>query len=135
MSLKTDYRIVLADDHIPFRQGLKRILEEETDLKVVGESGDGYELLSAMDALNPHMVILDITMPNMGGIEAAVEIKKRYPEVQVLILTMHKNEAYLSQAISAGANGFVVKDDADTKLFPAIEAIRQGGVYFPELSF
>jgi DNA-binding NarL/FixJ family response regulator len=131
MSLKTDYRIVLADDHIPFRQGLKRILEEETDLKVVGEAGDGLELIALLEETAPHMVILDLSMPNMDGFEAAREIKRKYPEVSILILTMHKEEDYVYQAVSAGARGYVVKENADTELFHAIKSIREGDVYFP----
>jgi DNA-binding NarL/FixJ family response regulator len=123
------YHIVLADDHVILRQGLKRILGEATDLEVVGEAGDGLELLNLVNRLTPHMVILDISMPKLRGIEAIREIKMIHPEVKVLILTMHKDKEYLYQAISAGADGYLLKEDADTELFSAIETIRQGRVY------
>lgn len=134
MSLKTGYRIVLADDHIPFRQGLKRVLEKDAELEVVGEAGDGLELIALLKVITPHMVILDLSMPNMDGFEAAREIRKKYPDMNILILTMHKEDEYTLQAMSAGARGYVVKEDADTELFHAIRAIREGGVYFPLLA-
>lgn len=125
------YRIVLADDHILVRQGLKKILREEKDLEVVGEASDGLELLTLLKfaKLAPHMVILDISMPNLRGIEATRQIKMVYPYMKVLILTIHKEKEYFREAISAGADGYLLKDDADHELFSAIETIRQGGVY------
>ena len=131
MSIDCPYCIVLADDHALIRQGLKKILEEKRDLKVVAEVGDGLELLNLlkMSKLTPHMAIVDITMPNLGGIEATRRIKMTYPEVKVLILTIHKEKEYLQEAFSAGAEGYLVKEDADAELFSAIKAIRQGEFY------
>lgn len=129
------YRIVLADDHIMLRQGLKRIIREVGDLQVVGEASDGLELLDLLKKLTVHMVILDISMPNLRGIEATREIKMIRPDVKVLILTMHKNKEYLYHAISAGAEGYLLKEDADTELISAIEAIRRGGNYISPLLF
>lgn len=123
------YGIVLADDHVLVRQGLRRILEGMADLEVVGEANDGLELLNLLNQLTPHMVILDIFMPNLRGIEAIHEIKKIRPEVKVLILTMHKDKEYLYLALSAGAKGYLLKEDADKELFSAIEKIRQGKTY------
>ncbi len=133
MSVAGPYRIVLADDHVLLRQGLKRILSERGDLEVVGEAGDGLELLELLKEMAPHMVILDISMPNLTGIEATRRIKMIYSNMKVLILSMHKDREYLRQAISAGAEGYVAKEDADTELFCAIEAIREGGVYVSSL--
>lgn len=127
------YRIVLADDHIMLRQGIKRIIREVADIEVVGEANDGLELLNLLKKLTPHMVILDISMPNLRGIEVAREIKMICPDVKVLILTMHKDKEYLYHAISAGAEGYLLKEDADTELFSAIETIRQGRVYISPL--
>ena len=129
------YHIVLADDHDMMRQGLRRMLEGKSDLEVIGEAADGLELLNLlkMSKLTPHMAIVDITMPNLGGIEATRRIKMTYPEVKVLILTIHKEKEYLRQAISAGAEGYLLKEDANTELFPAIETIRRGGVYVSPL--
>jgi DNA-binding NarL/FixJ family response regulator len=123
------YDIVLADDHVLVRQGLRRILEGMADLKVIGEVNDGLELLNLLNHLTPDMVILDIFMPNLRGIEAIHEIKKIRPEVKILILTMHKDKEYLYLALSAGAKGYLLKEDADKELFSAIEKVRQGKTY------
>ncbi|CAG1016388.1 response regulator transcription factor [Geobacter sp.] len=121
------YRIVLADDHVLIRQALGGLIKVEAGLEVIGEAGDGIELLSLLNTVTPHMVILDISMPNLRGIEAVSGIRKKYPEVKILILTMHKE--YVHQALSAGADGYLLKEDADRDLFSAIENIRQGRVY------
>jgi len=101
----------------------------------VGEADDGLELLNLLNSspLTPHMVILDISMPNLGGIEATRKIKMIYPNIKVLILSMHKIKEYLCHAISVGAEGYLLKEDADTELFSAIEIIRRGGVYVSPL--
>ena len=121
------YRIVLADDHVMFRQGIKNILKGAKDLEVVGEAGDGLKLLEFLKKITPDMVILDISMPNLRGLEATREIKIISPDTKVLILTMHKDKEYVYHAISAGAEGYLLKEDADTELFAAVEKIRQGG--------
>jgi DNA-binding NarL/FixJ family response regulator len=125
------YRILLADDHVILRQGLRRILMEKPGLEVIGEAGDGIELLDflRLSKLQPHMVILDISMPNLSGIEATRQVKMGYPGIKILILAVHKEKEYLQEAISAGAEGYLLKEDADRELFPAINLIRQGGIY------
>jgi DNA-binding NarL/FixJ family response regulator len=123
------YTIVLADDHVLVRQGFKRILDGVGDLKVVGEANDGLELFNVLNHVIPDMVILDIFMPNLRGIEAAHEIKRIHPDVKVLILTMHREKEYLYLALSAGAKGYLLKGDADKELFSAIEKVRQGKTY------
>lgn len=123
------YRIVIADDHVLFRQGIKKVLEEMDDIEIVGEANDGLELLNLLKKLTPHMVVLDISMPNLRGIEATHEIKAINPAIKILILTMHKSKDYLYHAISAGAEGYVLKEDADTDLFSAIKRIRKGKTY------
>ena len=123
----SDYRIILADDHALIRQGLGKIIEGVDDLKVVGEAGDGIELLSLLQRLNPDMVILDLSMPKLRGIEAIRDIKKLHAKVKILVLTMHKE--YLHQALAAGAEGYLLKEDVDRELFSAIEHIRQGKVH------
>lgn len=127
------YNIVLADDHVLFCEGIKRIISEISDLEVVGEARDGLQLLALLKQLTPDLVILDISMPNIRGIEATREIKMTHPDVKVLILTMHKDKDYLYHAISAGADGYLLKEDADTELFSAIETIRQGKTYISPL--
>lgn len=121
------YRIALADDHALIRQGMARIIEEDADLQVVGEAGDGYELLTLLQEMNPDMVIVDVSMPNLRGIEAIREIRKRHSRLHILVLTMHKE--YLHQALAAGADGYLLKEDVDRELFAAIRHIRQGKTY------
>jgi DNA-binding NarL/FixJ family response regulator len=129
------YRIILADDHVIVRQGLRRIIERVADLEVIGEANDGLELLGLLKRLTTDLVILDISMPRLRGIEAIPEVKAIRPDVKVLILTMHKEKELLIAAISAGADGYVLKEDADRQLFTAIEKIRQDGIYLtPKLS-
>jgi len=127
------YRIMLADDHVMFRQGIKNILEKDKGLEVIGEAGDGLKLLELLNKATPDMIILDISMPNLRGIEATQEIKMILPEVKVLILSMHKDKEFVYSAISAGAEGYLLKEDADTELFAAIEKIRQEGRYISPL--
>jgi DNA-binding NarL/FixJ family response regulator len=129
------YGIILADDHVLVRKGLRKIIEEADDLAVIGEANDGLELLGLVKRLTPHLVILDISMPHLRGIEAIHEIKTIHPPLKVLILTMHKEKELLIAAIAAGASGYVLKEAADTQLFSAIEKIRQGGIYVcPKMS-
>lgn len=120
------YRIVLADDHTLVRQGVKKILEGTGDLQVVGEAGDGVELLFLLNELKPNMVILDISMPNLQGIQTARQIKMKYPAMKILVMTMHREREYLYEAISAGVEGYLLKEDAEKELFSAIETLREG---------
>ena len=127
------YRIVLADDHVMFRQGVKRILSEMADLEVIGEAGCGLELLSLLNKLTPHIVILDISMPRLRGIEAIHEIKAIHPDAKILILTMHKDIDFLEQAMAAGADGYLLKEDAEAEMFSAIESVQRGKKYVSPL--
>lgn len=127
------YRIILADDHVLLREGLKRIVSEAGDLEIIGEAGDGLELLGLLNHLSPDMIILDISMPNLRGIEAIHEVTTSHPEVKILVLTMHKAKEYLYQAISSGAKGYLLKDDANKELFSAIKTIRDGKIYVSPL--
>jgi DNA-binding NarL/FixJ family response regulator len=127
------YRIILADDHPMFREGVKRIIDDVPQLKVVGEVGDGQELLHILPGSVPDMVILDLTMPGLHGTEVTKEIKKLYPHVKILILTMHKSKEHLSRVITAGADGYLLKENAFGDLIIAIEKIRQGGSYISNL--
>jgi len=127
------YRIVLADDHKMFRQGVKMIIDETDDLEVVGEADDGLELLELLKKVSPQMVIMDISMPKMRGVEATREIKITDPGMKILILTMHRNKELLYHCFSAGAEGYLLKEDTDTELFSAIEAIRTGRSYVSPL--
>jgi DNA-binding NarL/FixJ family response regulator len=129
----TPYPIVLADDHVLFRQGIKKIIEEVEGLQVVGEAKDGLELLELLKKSCPALVILDISMPNLRGLDAAREIKKLYPQVKILLLTMHKKREFLQEGVEAGVDGFLVKEDADVELLQAVDAIRKGQKFFSPL--
>jgi len=135
MPTECPYRVVLADDHAMFRNDLRRILFEKGDLEVIGEAGDGIELLEFLNLIEsaPQMAIVDISMSNLGGIEATSKIKSTYPEMKVLILSMHREKEYVRGALSAGADGYLLKEDANAELFSAIEKIRRGGVYISPL--
>jgi len=127
------YRIVLANHHAPLREGLKRILREKSNLEVIAEAQDGSELFDLLrgSGLAPHMVILDPSMPNFHGVEAICKVKGICPGVKVLILSLHKDKEYLSQAISNGAEGYLITETVDKELLPAIEMIMQGRLYVP----
>jgi DNA-binding NarL/FixJ family response regulator len=127
------YRIVLAEDHILVREGIKKIIEDFADLQVVGEVGDGFQVLDLLQRSPINMVILDISMPNLSGIETTREIKKNFPAVKVLILTMHKKKEYLKDALIAGADGYLLKEDAAKELLSAIKKIRGEEIYVSPL--
>jgi DNA-binding NarL/FixJ family response regulator len=127
------YRIVLADDHILVRQGIKKIIQEDIVMKVVGEAADGLELLEIVEKHTPDLVILDISMPRLRGLAAAEKIKRRHPEIKILILSMHRSKEYLQQALAIGVDGYLLKEEADVGLFAAIDAVRQGHTYISPL--
>ncbi len=127
------YRIILADDHRMFRHGVRRILEDVNGISIVGEASDGLTLLKLLRHTVADLVVLDISMPGMRGIEATKEVKSLYPHIKILILTMHKDLEYFQHATAAGAVGFVLKEDADEALVTAIKEIQQGKVYVSPL--
>jgi DNA-binding NarL/FixJ family response regulator len=122
--LKT--RILLADDHAVVRRGLRLVLESEPDLEVVAEVGDGAEAVERALEDDVDLAILDVTMPRMTGLHAASELRRRRPELRVLILSMHDNEQYLFEALKAGASGYVLKSVADRDLVEACRATMRG---------
>jgi DNA-binding NarL/FixJ family response regulator len=122
--LKT--RILLADDHVVVRRGLRLVLESEPDLEVVAEVGDGAEAVERALGDDVDLAILDVTMPRMTGLHAASELRRRRPELRVLILSMHDNEQYLFEALKAGASGYVLKSVADRDLVEACRATMRG---------
>ena len=124
------YNVVLVDDHTMFREGLRKIIEKIEDVKISGEAGDGLELLQLLKDSSPDLVILDLSMPNMGGLEAIKEIKQIYPQVKILVLTMYKEKAFIRQVLKDGAVGFLSKDDASNELIRAIGTIKKGGKYY-----
>ncbi len=127
--------VLLADDHKLLRQGLIKLLEEDPEIVVCGEASDGREAIQKVESLNPEIVIMDIAMPNLNGLEALKQIRKKYPQIKVLILSMHKNEEYVLQSFKAGASGFILKDSAATEVFEAIKIINKGEPYLsPKIS-
>lgn len=127
------FSILLADDHVMFRRGIRSIIQTIPGVEVTGEASDGFELLELLKKTTPHLVIMDISMPYLRGLEATREIKVINPEVKVLILTMHKDKEYLFHALSAGAEGYLLKEDADSELLSAIATLRKGGTYISPL--
>jgi DNA-binding NarL/FixJ family response regulator len=123
------YRIVLADDHAMLREGIKGIISESKGLAVVGEASDGLELLRLLMKTPVDMVVLDVSMPKLRGIEAAREIKRQHPDIRILFLSMYKKREYLRLALGAGADGYLLKEDTGFELIRAIDAIRQGRTY------
>ena len=125
----TKTKIILADDHVLIRQGLKKLIEENKALEVIGEAGDGLELLDVLDSTAPDLIILDISMPQLRGIEVINEVKRIYPKVRILMITMHKSEQYFLCAMAAGADGYLLKEDSDNELLSAIDVVMQGEMY------
>ena len=123
-------RILLGDDHTLVRHGFRKILEEQPGWTVVGEASDGRDAVSQALALQPDVVVLDIGMPLLNGIEATRQIARRFPKINILILSMHSEEAYITQAMQAGARGYLLKDSADTDLIRAVVAVAAGKSFF-----
>ncbi len=123
-------RIALADDHTVVRNGLRLILEQVPEFEVVAEASDGREVLKLVESTQPDVVVLDIGMPNLNGIEAARRIASSFPETAVAILSMHKDEAYVVRALKAGVRAYLVKDSAEADLIAAIRAITDGRSFF-----
>jgi two-component system response regulator NreC len=128
-------RILLADDHAVVRQGFKLILTQEPDLEVVAEASDGAETVRLAVELRPHVIIMDIAMPRVTGVEATRRIAEQCPECKVLILSMHKDSVYVRETLRAGARGYLLKESIDNDLLRAVRAVARGdGFLSPEIS-
>lgn len=125
----TPIRILLADDHAVLRTGLAALLNARSDMTVVGEAADGAELLTQAVQSQPDLILLDLTMPRLGGLEVLPLLRQRVPDARVLILTMHHDDGYLRQALKSGAAGYMLKKAADVELIAAIQAVMRGDVY------
>ena len=123
-------RVLLADDHKLIRGGLRLLVEQQPDLTVVGEANDGREAVSIAKSLKPDVVVMDIGMPNLNGIEAALQITQGHPEISVIILSMHSDESYVLRALKSGAKSYLLKDSAESDLIKAVHAVAGGKSFF-----
>lgn len=122
-------RVLLADDHILVRAGLRKLLESIPDIEVIGEAGDGLALLRLAAELRPGLVLMDIAMPGLNGLEATARLTKEWPDIKVLILSMHQTEEYVRMALRHGAAGYLLKDAAPTELEQALRSLSRGETY------
>ena len=123
-------RILLADDHKLIRSGLRLLVEQQPDLAVVGEANDGREAFSLAKSLKPDVVVMDIGMPSLNGIEAALKITQANPDISVVMLSMHSDESYVLRALKSGAKGYLLKDSAESDLIKAVRAVADGKSFF-----
>lgn len=133
--LEKTWRIMIVEDHTLLRAGLKALLLQEPDLKIVGEADNGRDAVRAVSALAPDLVLMDLSMPGLGGIEAITEIRRRSIETRIIVLTIHKTDEYIHAALHAGANGYVLKDATHDELRGAIRTVLSGKTYLsPDVS-
>lgn len=123
-------KVVLADDHVLVRDGIKALLEDQSGIVVIDEASDGKEALEVIKINKPHVLIVDIRMPEMNGIEVVAEITKLYPDVKTLVLSMHDSEEYVVQAIQAGADGYLLKGASKEEFLKALHNVASGSKYF-----
>jgi len=123
------YRIVIAEDHTILREGLRALLSSNPDFEIVGEAEDGREAIRCVEKLKPHLVLTDLSMPRMNGMEAIREIRRRAPETKVLVLTVHKTDEYILATLQAGADGYLLKDSTHAELLAAVRHVLSGKHY------
>jgi DNA-binding NarL/FixJ family response regulator len=128
-------RIVIAEDHTILRAGLRALFSSRKDIEVVGEAGDGREAVRIVDNLVPDLLLIDLSMPKLNGIEAIREIKNRHPRIKIIVLTVHKNEEYIMASLEAGATGYILKDASQNELILALEYVMDGKTFLsPSIS-
>jgi len=128
-------RVLIAEDHTLLRAGLRALLLQDPNLEIVGEADNGRDAIRAIGNLKPHLVLMDLSMPGMNGIEAISDIKRRYPDTRVLVLTIHKTDEYIHESLRAGADGYILKDATHDELRVAIRSVLNGKVYLsPDIS-
>lgn len=133
--MKKKTRIMLADDHQMVRQGFRLILQAQEDMEVVGETGNGREAVDLARVLKPDVVIMDVTMPELNGIEATRRIREAEPLVRVVALSVHRDAVYVRESVRAGAEGYILKESADSELIAAVRAVARGNSYLsPEVA-
>jgi DNA-binding NarL/FixJ family response regulator len=129
MIMETPLRILVADDHAIVRQGLRLLIDSQQDMKVVAEAADGKTALERAEAVKPDVVVMDISMPGMNGLNATRTLKQRQPKVTIVALTRHEDETYLEELLRAGASAYVLKQSAPADFLQAIRAVAAGGIY------
>ena len=122
-------RILIVEDHTLLRAGLRALLVQDPELEVVGESDNGRDAVRSIGELNPHLILMDLSMPGMNGIEAITDIKHRYPDTRVLVLTCHKTEEYIHESLQAGADGYLLKEATHDELHTAVHCVLNGKTY------
>ena len=127
--MSQSHSVIICDDHAIFREGLKQVLAANRSLEIVGEAADGLEALEIIRAEKPHLVITDITMPGLTGIDLTKEVIRELPQTKVIILSVHSRKTFIMEALKAGARGYVLKDSAGEKLLDAVEAVLAGDSY------
>ena len=127
--MKEPFEIVIADDHTILRKGLRALLSSDPNLKVVGEAADGREAIRCVEDLSPHLTLIDLSMPRMNGMEAIRDIKKANPQTKIIVLTVHKTEEYILEALKYGADGYILKDASHAELMMAIKKVLEGKRY------
>ena len=128
-------RVFIVEDHTLLRAGLRALLSQDPDLEIVGEADNGRDAIRAIGSLAPHLVLMDLSMPGMNGIEAMQDIKRRNPQTRVLVLTIHKTDEYIHESLRAGADGYILKDATHDELRVAIRSILNGKIYLsPDIS-
>ncbi len=123
-------RIILADDHALMRRGLRLVLEQQKDFVVVGEANDGREAITLAESLKPDVAVLDITMPNLNGIEAARQINAKQPNVAIVVLSIHADEGYVLRALKSGVRGYLLKESPESDFIQAIRSVSEGKAFF-----
>jgi DNA-binding NarL/FixJ family response regulator len=127
--MSSKQRILIVEDHTLLRAGLRALLTQEADIEIVGEADNGHDAVNMIAKLSPQLVLMDISMPGMNGIEAIRDIKRRYPETRVLVLTIHKTEEYIHESLRAGADGYILKDATHDELRVAVRSVLNGKTY------
>jgi DNA-binding NarL/FixJ family response regulator len=127
--VKEKHRVVIAEDHTILREGLRALLSSNPGFHIVGEAEDGLEAIQCVQTLRPDLILMDLSMPRMNGMDAIKEIKKRCPEIKVLVLTVHKTEEHILATLQAGADGYVLKDSTSSELLMAIKSVLSGKTF------
>jgi two-component system response regulator NreC len=127
--------VLIVDDHTIVRSGVRMLLEAESDIKVVGEALNGREALELVETLHPDVVLMDITMPEMDGLEATMQLKTRFPDINVLVLTMHRSDDYFFEMLKAGASGYILKGAKTSELINAVRIVQRGEIFlYPSMT-